>query len=73
MGRNFIWGTQRSILGTMLFNIFLCDLFFTMNNVNFARYADDNTPFFVGNDLDEVIFKLQSALKPFSNGLLKTK
>ena len=54
---------QGSILGTLLFNIFLCDLFFTMNNVNFARYADDNTPFFVGNNLDEVIFKLQSALK----------
>ena len=34
-----------------------------MNEVDFASYADDNTPFFVGNDLDEVIFKLQSASK----------
>ena len=34
-----------------------------MNDVDFAIYADDNTPFFVGNDLDEVIFKLQSASK----------
>ena len=25
--------------------------------------ADDNTPFFVGNDFDEVIFKLESASK----------
>ena len=33
-----------------------------MNDVDFASYADDNTPFFVGNDL-EVIFKLQSASK----------
>ena len=37
-----------------------------MNEVDFASYADDNTPFFVGNDLDEVIFKLQSASKTLS-------
>ena len=34
-----------------------------MNDVDFASYADDNTPFFVNNDLDEVIFKLHSASK----------
>ena len=32
-----------------------------MNNVDFVSYADDKTPFFVCNDLDEVIFKLQNA------------
>ena len=54
---------QRSILGLPLFSIFLCDFFFIMNNVDFASYTDDNTPFFVGNDLDEVIFKQQNASK----------
>ena len=47
MGRNFVWGTQRSILGPLSFNIFLCDLFFIMNDVEFDSYADDNTRFSV--------------------------
>ena len=34
-----------------------------MNNVDFASYTDDNTPFFVGKDLDDVISKLQNASK----------
>ena len=34
-----------------------------MNNVDFASYADDNTHFFVGKDLDDVISKLQNASK----------
>ena len=58
---------QGSILGPLLFNMRLCDLFFITIDVDFASYANDNPPFFVGNDLDEVIFKLQSASKnPFS-------
>ena len=54
---------QGSILVPLYFSIFLCDLFFIMNDEDFASYADDNTPFSVGNDFDEVIFELQSASK----------
>ena len=54
---------QGSILGPFLFNIVLCDLFFIMNDVEFACYVDENTPFFVGNDLNDVILKLQNASK----------
>ena len=34
-----------------------------MNDVEFASYADDSTPFFVGDDLNYVILKLQNASK----------
>ena len=34
---------QGSILGPLLFNIFLCDLFFEDENNYFANYADDTT------------------------------
>ena len=54
---------QGSILGPLVFNIFLCDLFFIMNDVESASYADDNTPFFVGDDLNYVILKLQNTSK----------
>ena len=54
---------QGSILGHLLFNIFIYDLFFIMNDIDFASYADDNTPFLLGEDIGDVIFKLQNASK----------
>ena len=35
---------QGSILGSLLFNIFLCDLFLIMEKIDINGYADDNTP-----------------------------
>ena len=64
---------QGLVLRPLLFNIVLCDLFFIMNDVEFASYADGNTPFFAGDDLSDVILKLLNASKKFSNGLMTTK
>ena len=35
---------QGSILGPLLFNVFLIDLFFIIENTDIASYADDNIP-----------------------------
>ena len=37
-----------SILGPILFNIYLYDMFFMIDNIDIASYADDNTPYRVG-------------------------
>ena len=52
---------QGSVLGPLLFNIFLCALFLIMENNGIASYADDNTPYTTGNSIEEVIQKLENA------------
>ena len=49
---------QGSLLGPLLFNIFLCDLFLIMENTDIASHADDKTPYTTGNSIEEVIQKL---------------
>ena len=63
MERNFIRSSPGINIRTALFNIFLCDLFFIMDDISFASYADDSTPYTVGNDMEDVIFKLQNSAK----------
>ena len=55
--------SQGSILGSFLFNIFLCDLFFIMNNTDFASYADDNAPYTIGHGIEDVIQRHKATLK----------
>ena len=66
---------QGSILGPLLFNIFMCDLFLIVNDVDFANYADDNTPFASGNTPVEVLECLDNAsvklFEWFSNNQMK--
>ena len=50
---------QGSILGPLLFNIFLCDLFWIMCETDFASYADDNTPYALGDNIDDIIKSLE--------------
>ena len=40
---------QGSILGSLLFNTFICDLFIMIYDINIANYADNNTSFVSGD------------------------
>ena len=54
--KDLIFGVpQRSILGSMLFNIYFCDLFMFTDNVDIASYADDTTPYVSGVTLDSTL------------------
>ena len=43
-----------SILGPLLFNILLCDLFLIMKETDFSSYADDNTPYTTADTIEKV-------------------
>ena len=64
---------QGSILGRLLFNIFLCDLFQIFPDVDIANCADDNTP--QSSNLNKVLHDLEKVsntfFKRFTNDLLK--
>ena len=66
---------QGSILGPLLFSIFLCDMFFVMNDIGFASYADDNTPYISSDSIEDVIRILENdsikLFKWFSDNMMK--
>ena len=55
---------QGSILGPLLFNIFVCDMFLMLEHTYFASYGDENTPYTVNENTKEVIQTLEQIFKP---------
>ena len=51
---------QGSILGTVLFKIFINDIFYAVNNSTIYNYADDNTLSYADYDIKNVIQNLES-------------
>ena len=53
----------------------MCDLFFIVDEIGFASYADDNTPLVSGDRLDNVLESLEKASPKlfdwFSNNQMK--
>lgn len=56
-----------SILASLLFNIFICDLFMFLLKDTITNYTDDNTPYSSGDNIHNTITNLEQA----SNILLK--
>ena len=67
---------QEFILGSLLFNIFLCDLFMRIEDNFFTNYTSDTTLYIVRDNNEEVFNELtnitQKLFTFFSDNQIKT-
>ena len=50
---------QRSILGPLLFNIFINDIFLFIEKSDICKFADDNTLFYCKDNLSVILKSLE--------------
>ena len=53
---------QGSILGSLLFNVYICDLFYDIDDLDFASFADDITPYSCLSDTISVLGQLKGGI-----------
>ena len=54
---------QRSILGPLLFNIFINDIFLFIEKSDICKFTDDNTLFSCGDNLSVILKSLEHDMK----------
>ena len=53
---------QGSILGSLLFNAYVCDLFYDTDDLDFASFADGNIPYSCLPDMKSVLGQLKGGI-----------
>ena len=52
---------QESILGSLIFNIHICEIVFLLKDMHVANYSDDTTPYIYGENIESVIKSLEQS------------
>ena len=63
---------QGSIKGPLLFNIYICDLFFDIIEIDIANYADDTTPYALDSELENIVKLLEENADKLLTGFQTT-
>ena len=63
MVRDYPWVPQGSILGPILFNVFINDLLLFIKETDICNFVDDTTLYACGKELDTISFKLEIETK----------
>ena len=50
------------ILGPLLFNAYICDLFYDIDDLDFASFPDGNIPYYCLSDMKSVLGQLKGGI-----------